>query len=210
MRSFYRTAEVLIFLWIYPLIEFSENSLSWYILKQNWSAPFPLTQTFQPRSSLHFIANTLNLKLLKAQYQLKKEQHAPPSTNPRLMNALLISRPAKLWAFNIGHPCPSLAKGELLLLSQAQPTIEGSPPPTSPFLPSLQKQRTLPNSRRGGGLPLPPHRLFQISQIPPITHYPYLSAYERSVDFSTCETNRAFISQVWYFYFYVVHNAKPL
>ena len=64
------------------------------------------------------------------------------------MNALLISHPAKLWAFNIGHPCPSLAKGELLLLSQAQPTIEGSPPPTSPFLPSLQKQRTLPNSRR--------------------------------------------------------------
>ena len=29
------------------------------------------------------------------------------------MNALLVLRPAKLWAFNIGHPCPSLAKGEL-------------------------------------------------------------------------------------------------
>ena len=42
------------------------------------------------------------------------------------MNALFVLRPAKLWAFNIGHPCPSLAKGELLLLSQAQPTIEGS------------------------------------------------------------------------------------
>ncbi len=42
------------------------------------------------------------------------------------MNALFVLRPAKLWAFNIGHPCLSLAKGELLLLSQAQPTIEGS------------------------------------------------------------------------------------
>ena len=31
-----------------------------------------------------------------------------------------------LWAFNFGHPCPSLAKGELLLLSKAQPTIEES------------------------------------------------------------------------------------
>ena len=49
------------------------------------------------------------------------------------MNALLVLRPAKLWAFNIGHPCPSLAKGELLLLSQAQPTIEGSPPRLSPL-----------------------------------------------------------------------------
>ena len=55
---------------------------------------------------------------------------------------------------------------------------------------------SFPIFRRGGGLPLPPHRLFQISQIPPITHYPYLSAYEHSVDFSSCETNRAFISQV--------------
>jgi hypothetical protein len=45
------------------------------------------------------------------------------------MNALFVLRPAKLWAFNIGHPCPSLAKGELLFLSQAQPTIEGSPAP---------------------------------------------------------------------------------
>ncbi len=29
------------------------------------------------------------------------------------MNALFVLRPAKLWAFNIGHPCPSLTKGEL-------------------------------------------------------------------------------------------------
>ena len=32
-----------------------------------------------------------------------------------------------LWAFNFGHPCPSLVKGELLLLSFVQPTIEGLP-----------------------------------------------------------------------------------
>ena len=51
----------------------------------------------------------------------------PALPHTRLMNALFVLRPAKLWVFNIGHPCPSLAKGELLLLSQAQPTIEGSP-----------------------------------------------------------------------------------
>jgi len=40
--------------------------------------------------------------------------HYPsPHTNSWLMNALFVLRPAKLWAFNIGHPCPSLAKGEL-------------------------------------------------------------------------------------------------
>ena len=67
-------------------------------------------------------------------------KHRQPRTIPRpalphtrLMNALFVLRPAKLWAFNIGHPCPSLAKGELLLLSQAQPTIEGSPPRLSPL-----------------------------------------------------------------------------
>ena len=50
-------------------------------------------------------------------------EHRQPRTAPRpalphtrLMNALFVLRPAKLWAFNIGHPCPSLAKGELLLL----------------------------------------------------------------------------------------------
>ena len=30
------------------------------------------------------------------------------------MNALFVLRPAKLWAFNIGHPCPSPAKGSWL------------------------------------------------------------------------------------------------
>ena len=41
------------------------------------------------------------------------------------------------------------------------------PPPTFPFLPSLQKQRTLPNSRRGGGLPRPLPRFSPLSQTPP-------------------------------------------
>ena len=42
--------------------------------------------------------------------------HRHPRTIPIswLMNALFVLRPAKLWAFNIGHPCPSLAKGSWL------------------------------------------------------------------------------------------------
>ena len=65
------------------------------------------------------------LNFLKRRQPRTTPRPALPHT--RLMNALFVLRPAKLWAFNIGHPCPSLAKGELLLLSQAQPTIEGSP-----------------------------------------------------------------------------------
>ena len=36
------------------------------------------------------------------------------------MNALFVLRPAKLWAFNFGHPCPPSKKGEVLLLGQAE------------------------------------------------------------------------------------------
>ena len=46
------------------------------------------------------------------------------------------------------------------------------PPPTFPFLPSLQKQRTLPNSRRGGGLPRPLPRFSPLSQTPPTRTIP--------------------------------------
>ena len=42
-----------------------------------------------------------------------------------LMNALFVLRPAKLWAFNFGHPCPPSKKGEVLLLGQAEPTMVG-------------------------------------------------------------------------------------
>jgi hypothetical protein len=41
------------------------------------------------------------------------------------MNALLFRILAKLWAFNFGHPCPPSKKGEVLLLGQAEPTMEG-------------------------------------------------------------------------------------
>ena len=51
-------------------------------------------------------------------------------------------------------------------------TILFYPPPTFPFLPSLQKQRTLPNSRRGGGLPRPLPRFSPLLQTPPTPHYP--------------------------------------
>ena len=44
------------------------------------------------------------------------------------MNALFVLRPAKLWAFNFGHPCPPSKKGEVLLLGQAEPTMVGIVP----------------------------------------------------------------------------------
>ena len=58
---------------------------------------------------------------------LLKAHHAFRHTNPSKtalslencqhtchMNALFVLRPAKLRAFNFGHPCPSLVKGEVL------------------------------------------------------------------------------------------------
>ena len=41
------------------------------------------------------------------------------------MNALFVLRPAKLRAFNFGHPCPPSKKDEVLLLGQAEPTMVG-------------------------------------------------------------------------------------
>ena len=79
----------------------------------------------------------------------------PALPHTRLMNALFVLRPAKLWAFNIGHPCPPLAKGELLLLSQAQPTIEGSPPRLSP-LPQTPPTPHYPSPRTTQNPNLPP------------------------------------------------------
>ena len=76
--------------------------------------------------------------------------HCLPRPLPRLsplpqsLPIRTIPRPALILGF--------LAKGELLLLSQAQPTIEGSPPPpTPPFQPSPPKNRILPNSPVGCG-----------------------------------------------------------
>ena len=71
------------------------------------------------------------------------------------MNALLVLRPAKLWAFNFGHPCPPSKKGEVLLLGQAEPTMVG-----------IEFDRTsIPLAfRRARGLPLPLHRTSQSPQ----------------------------------------------
>ena len=44
----------------------------------------------------------------------KKETTRAALPHSWLMNALFVLRPSKLWAFNIGHPCPSLAKGSWL------------------------------------------------------------------------------------------------
>ena len=49
------------------------------------------------------------------------------------MNALFVLRPAKLRAFNFGHPCPSLVKGEVLSPDKIRATTGGiATPPTLP------------------------------------------------------------------------------
>ena len=53
------------------------------------------------------------------------------------MNALFVLRPAKLWAFNFGHPCPPSKKGEVLLLGQAEPTMVGIVNALEAFMVSL-------------------------------------------------------------------------
>ena len=45
--------------------------------------------------------------------------------HPCLMNALFVLRPAKLRAFNFGHPCPSLVKGEVLSPTKIRATTGG-------------------------------------------------------------------------------------
>ena len=49
------------------------------------------------------------------------------------MNALFVLRPAKLRAFNFGHPCPSLVKGEVLSPDKIRATTGGIATPTAPF-----------------------------------------------------------------------------
>ena len=89
---------------------------------------------FHGKKAANYICSQLLYDLLKANCYITQNcnfaviiEATAYRQHPCLsMNALLVLRPAKLWEFNIGHPCPSLAKGELLLLSQAQPTIGGS------------------------------------------------------------------------------------
>ena len=96
----------------------------------------------------------------------------PPKTAPSLenhqhpchMNALLFRILAKLWAFNFGHPCPSLVKGEVL-----SPKKFGRLPEELPHQPSPRtnpsKNRTIPLAfRRGASLLLPLHRILPFPQ----------------------------------------------
>ena len=46
------------------------------------------------------------------------------------MNALLFRILAKLWAFNFGHPCPSLVKGEVLSPEKIRAITGGIAAPT--------------------------------------------------------------------------------
>ena len=142
----------------------------------------------------------LKVKTERSPHRSSPSPQTPPTphypslrTNSWLMNALFVLRPAKLWAFNIGHPCPSLAKGSWLAARLAcfknhrssrylqRPNLtkficrktERSPPPTLPLLLSLPNEYILRSIRRGGGLPLPPPRLSPSPQTPPTPHYPH-------------------------------------
>ena len=67
------------------------------------------------------------------------------------MNALFVLRPAKLRAFNFGHPCPSLVKGEVLSPTKIRATTGGiATPPFAPHQP-FQNRTILPTFRRARG-----------------------------------------------------------
>ena len=72
--------------------------------------------------------------------------------HPCLMNALFVLRPAKLRAFNFGHPCPSLVKGEVLSPDKIRATTGGIATP--PFLASHQplQNRTIPPAFRNANI----------------------------------------------------------
>ena len=97
-------------------------------------------------------------------------KHHQPRTIPRpalphtpLMNALFVLRPAKLWAFNIGHPCPSLAKGSWLAARLACfKYYYYSRHPQRPNLANHICRKT-----EGS-----PPRLSPLPQTPPTPHYP--------------------------------------
>ena len=77
------------------------------------------------------------------------------------MNALLVSHPAKLRAFNFGHPCPSLVKGEVLSPEKIRATTGGiasrcteycHSPIISKVQPSLAPHHILSSLVKGGVL----------------------------------------------------------
>ena len=81
--------------------------------------------------------------------------------HPCLMNALFVLRPAKLRAFNFGHPCPSLVKGEVLSPEKIRASTGGiASRCTKPLRPYNHCKRTttsrpvlnLPPLSKGGGL----------------------------------------------------------
>ena len=63
------------------------------------------------------------------------------------MNALFVLRPAKLWAFNFGHPCPSLVKGEVLSPEKNSGDYRMDSAPSAPSLrfSALSLARTNPS-----------------------------------------------------------------
>ena len=67
-----------------------------------------------------------------------------PALCPCLMNALLFRILAKLWAFNFGHPCPSLVKGEVLSPEKIRATTGGiASRCTEPIYPHDHCKRTI-------------------------------------------------------------------
>ena len=81
---------------------------------------------------MHWYAFTSALSLEKHYHPCLLMNALPVSQNVAnrqhpclLMNTLFVLRPAKLWAFNFGHPCPPSKKGEVLLLGLTEPTMVG-------------------------------------------------------------------------------------
>ena len=81
------------------------------------------------------------------------------------------------------------------------------PPPTFPFLPSLQKQRTLPNSRRGGGLPRPLPRFSPLSQTPPTPPSPPTPHYPLPRTTPIQNPPPTAVTTIIHFSFFIIHHS---
>ena len=106
------------------------------------------------------------------------------------MNALFVLRPAKLWAFNIGHPCPSLAKGELNVIvlrpnfqqtsNQSRTIIKLRPFRYPAKIRNVIKGRNNPAHFRPPSTQLKPISIFLKGE--------FEAAHSRKVDFATAHS----------------------
>ena len=85
------------------------------------------------------------------------------------MNALFVLRPAKLRAFNFGHPCPSLVKGEVLSPDKIRATTGGIATPPSLASHQPLQNRTIPLTFRNANICMCRYAFTSALNLPPLS-----------------------------------------